>query len=130
MRPVVTLKQLIVGVFVLAIVCSLGSRELVKRRNAFLYDVTYHARRETEELRNLKDLEKMRREKNTGMTDRSLAKLQESSRLRATYHAKMKRKFQSAANHPWRNVGPIPEEPGEDLLWEGFIGEPVTPIDF
>ena len=100
MKLVVTMKQLIVVVFILAILVSLVSKELVKRRNAFLYDMAYHVRREAEELRNLENLGKMRREKSSNLKDQSLAKLEKSSQLRVAYHSEMKLRFQSAANIP------------------------------
>lgn len=130
MKLVVTMKQLIVVVFILAILVSLVSKELVKRRNAFLYDVAYHTRREVEELRNLENLGKMRREKSSNLKDESLAKLEKSSQLRVSYHSEMKLRFQSAANHPWQSVGPIREEPGEALLWEAFLDDPLPSVNF
>ncbi len=116
-------------VAVAAISLAFLSKAMLSRRQSYLTDAAYHARREAEELRNLANLDRNRRAGVASVKTTSYLKMEQASRLRAPYHAEMKQKYRAAAAHPWTSAPPDPSKPGEYLLWEAFMTEPMNEVD-
>lgn len=113
-----TIRRLMVAVAVVAFL--IGAVRLKWLRDSHLHDAAYHARRKAEELRNVANFDRGRREGASNADDRSILLMEQSSRLRVAYHARLEQVYRRAANRPWRSVPPDPKDPGEDLLWESL----------
>ena len=124
-----TVRRMMIAVAIVAFLVGGGieAARFKRLRASHLDDAAYHARREAEELRNVAQFDRGRREGATNANDRSIVLMERSSRLRVEYHAQLKRKYLRAANRPWQSVTPDPKDPGEDLLWESLT---VPHIEF
>ena len=124
--PKITILRAMIVVAIVAIPIGFWSRAMFSRRQSYLSDAAYHARREGEERRNLEAFERIRRMGEPAPGDPSAAKMEQASRLRVAYHVELKNKYQEAAAHPWVSVPPDPTDPGERLLWESLDPGPLN----
>lgn len=118
-----TTRRLMLAIAVVA--ASLGAWRLAVDRRAFLAEAAYHARRESEEMANLSLMREARARGHDFSSGPAGAKLEESSRLRAAFHAEWKRIYESAAARPWTPPPSRPEEPGAALIWDAFIPDAI-----
>jgi len=124
--PKVTIRRAMIAVAIIAVPLGFWSRAMFSRRQSYLSDAAYHARREGEERHNLEVFERNRRARAAATSDPSMAKMEQASRLRVAYHVVLKNKYQKAAAHPWVSIPPDPKDPGEGLLWESLDPGPLT----
>ncbi len=124
--PRMTIRRAMIALAILAVPLSFLSGEMLSRRETYLGDTAYHARREAEERRNLTGFGLARHAGTADANSSSIVKMERASRLRVTYHADLKRKYQKAAAYPWVSVPPDPRDPGESLLWESLNSGPLT----
>ncbi len=120
MRRTITVRGVAIIILV-AVICSLLSRKLSNRRHEYLGEAAYHHRRTIEETTNLGLLGQSRKQEDPPFSARGFVKLEESCRLRIAYHADLEKRYDVAANRPWQDVGYVGNEPGESLLFEGFL---------
>ena len=123
MKRTMTLCVAIIVVILLAVICAVGSRTLFTRRNEYLGEAAYHRGRVLEETNNLRILAQCHTPDQI-VSPRALAKFEKACRLRITYHGELVKQYEIAANHPWREVGPIGKDPGERLLWDAWCDIP------
>ena len=120
----VTLQWAMVGVAALAVVVSIFSKKMLKRRHEFLSEAAYHQCKIVEETNNIYEIQIQQNQLTTHTSKTAWKKLQSASLLRLTYHENLKQQYNNASCKPWLSVGKLPKDPGEDLLWEAFSEMP------
>jgi len=122
----ISLKIAMIIMIPFAMIMCWPLRFALSHKSEYLGRADYHHGRLLEEL-NTKDLlEKPGNSEQLNVGKRSLAILKKVTGKRIGYHREMEEKLRIVAYYPWQSVDTDVQEPGDQLLWDILLSDPMS----